>query len=165
MSSDKPDVSEINKQLDKVRLQFQQARAQLKTELGALRPGPGAEDIFISHANEFQVEETLKQVKSDPAYFEIHGTPSAALVKQLGTALKHAVDLNGRMENLVTMREDIIQKVDPKHNRTHIWLGREFVVLHDQKALKYLDNGEVKSMAYETVGGEKPKSKGKDRGR
>lgn len=163
--SGKPDVSEIEKQLAETRLQFQQARAHLKAQLGALRPGPGAEDIFISHANEFTVEETLKQVKADPAYFEVQGTPSAALLKQLGTALKPAVALNERMEDLVAMREGIFQKADPKHNRTYIWLGREFVVLHDQQALKYLDNGEVKSLAYETAGGEKAKAKGKDRGR
>ncbi len=163
--SEKPDVSEINKQFGETRLQFQQARAQLKTELGALRPGPGAEDIFISHANEFNVDETLKQAKADPGYFEIQGNPSPAILQQLAASLKAAVDLNGRMEDLVAMREDILQKVDPKHNRTYIWLGREFVVLNDQKALKYLDTGEVKSLAYETVGGEKAKSKGKDRGR
>ncbi len=163
--SDKPDVSEINRQLEETRLQFQQARALLKTELGALRPGPGAEDIFISHANEFNVEETLKHVKADPGYFEIQGNPSAAALHQLAASLKPAVKLSQRMESLVVMREDIFQKVDPKHNRAYVWLGREFVLLHDQKALKCMDTGEVKPLAYETVGGEKAKSKGKDRGR
>ncbi len=162
---DKPDISEITKQLAEMRLQFQQARAQLKAELGALRPGPGAEDIFISHANEFDVAETLKYAKAAPGYFEIQGTPSAGALQQLAASLKPAVALNQRMEDLVAMRENIFQKVDPKHNRTYIWLGREFVLLHDQQALKYLDNGEVTSLAYETAGGEKAKSKGKDRGR
>ncbi len=56
-------------------------------------------------------------------------------------------------------------RIYPKHNRVYIWLGREFVVLNDQQALKYMDTGEIKEFEYQTVNGEKPKSKGKDRSR
>lgn len=158
-----PDVSELNAQLEKARLAFRLSQARLKAELGVTVPGDGAEDILLSHANEFGIEETLKRVRDDTGYFEMGAAPSPSSLNAIKPELEKALGLLKRMEAIVSMRENIFQKVDPGHNRAYTWLGREFIVLPDDRAIKYLDTGKVENFGMVPVA--QKKKAGKERGR
>lgn len=162
--TDAPDVTELNAQLEETRTNFRLSQDALRSALGVAKAAHGADEILLSHANEFGVAETLRLATADPASFDFDAAPSPGSLAALKPALEKALGHLKRMEAIVSMRENIFQKIDPKHSRVYTWLGREFIVLPEQRALKYLDTGKVEAYGLDREAERKAKA-GKESGR
>lgn len=162
-----PDVSLLDRELNMERVAFHAIRRSLANDLRPFQPPQQAEDHIISYAEEFGVEHTLGTLATEPATFGLNAPAGSAGLLALKDKVQALHASREAMDQIVSKREDILAKADPKRDRVYISFGREFTIDMANRRVRYVDTGKVEPLVLEEVApsGEPAKAQSKQRDR
>jgi hypothetical protein len=146
-----PDVSQYNRDLNTERITFSNLRRELDTALLPFKPSDSVRHDILEHAEEFGTDRTLAKLASDPKHFGLTAKPNdpaLAVLTPLVTSMRDSIE---KMDAIISAREDILLKADPKRDRVFQIDGVEVVFDIPNQAVRYVGTDRTEPLMMEVV--------------
>jgi hypothetical protein len=135
-------AAQVQARIDKARQTYFDLKHELEDVLRPFTTDPMAALNILAYAEEFGADEAAMKLRHEPDSFDVSyaaaGIDEATAI-QLENLVFDFADASRDLDFYTTMREDELQRADPKRLRVMVHDGREFTFNPRTKEWRYLD--------------------------